>query len=66
MDEVCIVVGSQVVRAPRAVWSAFLEAAALMIDTGDMFPHLEHKLGVETLDAVKALKIDLDDQNSSS
>jgi hypothetical protein len=37
-----------------------------MVDTGDMYPHLERKLGTELLDAAKQLKIDLDDQNSSS
>lgn len=64
--DVIIIVGDQVIRAPRRVWSALLEASSLMIDTGDMYPHLERKLGVKLLDAVKQLKIDLDDQNSSS
>jgi hypothetical protein len=66
MDDVIIVIGTRVVRAPRKTWSALLEAASLMIDTGDMYPHLERKLGTELLDAAKQLKIDLDDQNSSS
>lgn len=66
MDDVIVVVGDRALRAPRVVWSALLEAASLMIDTGDMYPHLERKLGVDLLDRVKQLKIDLDDQNSSS
>lgn len=66
MDDVIIVVGSRALRAPRRVWTALLEASSLMIDSGDMYPHLEGKLGTDLLDAVKQLKIDLDDQNSSS
>jgi len=66
MDKVIVVVGDRVVRVPRKIWSAMLEAASLIIDTGDMYPHLESKLGVKTLDAVKQLKIELDDQNCSS
>lgn len=66
MDKVIVVVDNRVVRAPRKIWSAMLEAASLIIDTGDMYPHLESKLGVKTLDAVKQLKIELDDQNCSS
>lgn len=66
MDQVIVIVGDRVLRAPRKVWSALLEASSLIIDTGDMYPHLERKLGTELLDSVKQLKIDLDDQNSSS
>lgn len=66
MHDVVIVVGNRAVRASRETWSALLEAASLIIDTGDMYPHLEGKLGEKVLDDVKQLKIDLDDQNSSS
>lgn len=66
MEQVIIVVGDRAIRAPRKTWSALLEAASLIIDTGDMYPHLEDKLGVKLLNEVKQLKIDLDDQNSSS
>jgi hypothetical protein len=66
MEQVIIVVGDRVLRSPRKTWSALLEAASLIIDTGDMYPHLERKLGAKLLDDVKQLKIDLDDQNSSS
>jgi hypothetical protein len=61
MDDIVIVVGDRVVRAPRKTWAALLEAASLMIDTGDMYPHLERKLGTALLDDVKQLKMDLDD-----
>lgn len=66
MDEVIVTVGDRVLRAPRRVWSAFLQASSLMIDTGDMYPHLEDRLGTALLDDVKQLKIDLDSQNSLS
>lgn len=66
MKDVVIVTGDKVLRVNRKTWSAFLEAAALMIDTGDMYPHLRSKLGTKLLDEVKQVKIELDDQNSSS
>lgn len=66
MDEVLIIVGDRVLRAPRQVWSALLEASSLMIDTGDMYPHLNSKLGKKLLDEVKQLKVELDSQNSLS
>jgi hypothetical protein len=64
MEQVLIIVGDQVLRAPRRVWSALLEASSLMIDTGDMYPHLASKLGKKLLDDVKQLKVELDAQNS--
>lgn len=66
METVAVVIGDKMLVIDRAVWSAFLEAASLIVDTGDMYPHLESKLGVDLLDKVKQIKIDLDDQNSSS
>jgi hypothetical protein len=65
MKDVVVVVENRAVRATRKTWSALLEAASLMIDSGDMYPHLERKLGSRLLDEVKQLKIRLDDQNSS-
>jgi hypothetical protein len=65
MEEVIVIVGDRVSRAPHRVWSALLEASSLMIDTGDMYPHLKSKLGKELLDDVKQLKIELDAQNDS-
>jgi hypothetical protein len=66
MDKIEVKVAGTTVSADRDVWSAFLLAASLVVDTGDMYPHLESRLGVDVLDRVKQLKIDLDDQNSSS
>lgn len=66
MDKIEVKVADTTVSVDRDVWSAFLQAAALVVDTGDMYPHLESRLGVNVLDRVKQLKIDLDDQNSSS
>lgn len=65
MKDVVIVTGDRVTRVNRKLWSAFLEASGLVIDTGDMYPHLRSKLGSPLLDEVKQLKIELDDQNSS-
>lgn len=64
--QVIIVTGDQVVRVPHKTWAAFLQAAALVIDTGDMYPHLTKTIGKKNLDAVKALKCELDDHCESS
>lgn len=64
--EIIIVTGSRVLRVPAEVWSAFLQVASLVVDTGDMYPHLEDQLGVQMLDLVKDTKYTLDDHNSSS
>jgi hypothetical protein len=63
--EVIIITGDKMLRVPYSIWSAFLQAAALMIDTGDMYPHLERELGEQMLDQVKEVKYALDDHISS-
>jgi hypothetical protein len=63
--EVIIITGYKMLRVPYPIWSAFLQAAALMIDTGDMYPHLERELGELVLDQVKEVKYALDDHISS-
>ena len=65
-SEVIIVTGDNVVRVSHETWAAFLQAAALVVDTGDMYPHLTKTLGKKTLDAVKELKFTLDDHCKSS
>lgn len=60
-DEVVVLTGDKVLRINPKVWLAFLEASSLMVDTGDMYPHLEHKLGNRLLDAVKEMKMELDE-----
>jgi hypothetical protein len=64
--EVIIVTGDRVLRVSQKTWVAFLQAAALVVDTGDMYPHLQKQLGKKTLDDVKAMKGDLDDHCESS
>jgi nicotinic acid phosphoribosyltransferase len=66
MKDVVIVTGDKVVRVPRATWGAFLRAAALVIDTGDMYPLLDQVVSSVELRKVKDLKIELDDHNDSS
>ena len=63
--EVIIITGDKMLRVPLPIWSAFLQAAALSIDTGDMYPHLERDLGEPVLDQVKEVKCALDDHISS-
>lgn len=63
--EVIIITGDKMLRVPYSIWSAFLQAAALMIDTGDMYPHLERVLSESVLDQVKEVKYVLDDHISS-
>lgn len=65
-DQVIIVTGNRVLRVPHKTWAAFLQAAALVVDTGDMYPHLQKQLGKKTLDDVKAMKGELDDHCMSS
>ena len=64
--DIVIVTGNQVLRVPHDVWAAFLQVASLMVDTGDMYPHLEEQLGEQMLDRVKEVKYALDDHCSSS
>lgn len=64
--DIVIVTGDQVLRVPHDVWTAFLQVASLMVDTGDMYPHLEKQLGEQMLDRVKEVKYALDDHCSSS
>lgn len=64
--DVVIVTGNQALRVPHDVWAAFLQVASLMVDTGDMYPHLEKQLGEQMLDRVKEVKYALDDHCSSS
>lgn len=66
MKDVIIVTGDKMTRVPRGTWSAFLKAAGLVIDTGDMYPLLDQTVTRDKLRAVKDLKIELDDQNDSS
>ncbi len=65
-ERVLIVTGDRVLRVPHKTWAAFLQAAALVVDTGDMYPHLQKQLGKKTLDDVKAMKGELDDHCMSS
>lgn len=65
-DHVIIVTGDRVLRVAPATWKAFLQVASLMVDTGDMYPHLEKQLGTRMLNQVKELKYTLDDHCSSS
>ena len=60
-NQVIVVNNDRALRIDPKVWAAFLEAAALVVDTGDMYPHLKAKLGKKLLDDVKAMKADLDD-----
>lgn len=64
--DVVVVTGTHVLRVPHDVWAAFLQVASLMVDTGDMYPHLEKRLGEKMLDRVKEMKYALDDHCSSS
>lgn len=66
MDDVIVVTGDKVLRVPRDTWAAFLQVAALVVDTGDMYPHLESRLGEAMLDQIKDVKYTLDDHISSS
>ena len=66
MKDVVIVTGDKVVRVPRSTWNAFLRAAGLVIDTGDMYPLLDQVVSGDELRKVKDLKIELDDHSSSS
>lgn len=66
MNDVVIVTGERVLRVPQDVWAAFLQVAALVVDTGDMYPHLESRLGEKMLGRVKEVKYALDDHSSSS
>lgn len=66
MKDVVIVTGDKVTRVSRETWTAFLKAAGLVIDTGDMFPLLDQVVSHTELRAAKDLKIELDDHNSSS
>lgn len=63
--EIIIVTGDKVLRVPHKTWAAFLQVAALVVDTGDMYPHLERELGERLLDQVKEMKYALDDHISS-
>lgn len=65
-SDVVIVTNDHVLRVPQDVWAAFLKVAALVVDTGDMYPHLERTLGEKMLDQVKDVKYTLDDHISSS
>jgi hypothetical protein len=65
MKDVVIVTGDKV-RVPQSTWGAFLRAAGLVIDTGDMFPLLDQVVSAAELRKVKDLKIELDDHSSSS
>lgn len=64
--QVIIVTGDRVLRVPLKTWEAFLQAASLIVDTGDMYPHLQKQLGKSLLDEVKAMKGELDDHCKSS
>jgi hypothetical protein len=66
MQKVKITISNKSVLVDQIVWSAFLQAASLTVDSGDMYPHLEKNLGTDILDQVKDLKIELDDQNHFS
>jgi hypothetical protein len=66
MKKITVTTANRSLSIDQDVWTAFLQAASLIVDTGDMYPHLEKNLGAEILDRVKQLKIDLDDQNQSS
>jgi hypothetical protein len=66
MKDVVIVTGDKLVRVPQSTWGAFLRAAGLVIDTGDMFPLLDQVVSAAELRKVKDLKIELDDHSSSS
>lgn len=66
MKDVVIVTGDKVIRVPRQTWDAFLRAAGLVIDTGDMYPLLDKVVSDAELRLVKDLKIELDDHNESS
>ena len=64
--EVIIITGDKALRVPQKVWAAFLKVAALVVDTGDMYPHLKSDLGVRLLDKVKEVKYELDDHMSAT
>lgn len=66
MQNVIIVTGDRVARVPHKTWTAFLKAAGLVIDTGDMYPLLDEVVSDADLRKVKDLKIQLDDHNESS
>ena len=64
--EVIIVTGEKVLRVPQHVWSAFLKVAALVVDSGDMYPYFENELGESMLDQVKDMKYAMDDHMITS
>lgn len=66
MKDVIIVTGDRATRVPHATWRAFLRAAGLVIDSGDMYPLLDQVVSADELRKVKDLKIELDDHNESS
>jgi hypothetical protein len=43
-----------------------LKVAALVADTGDMYPRLKRELGERLLDQVKEVKYELDDHMSAT
>lgn len=64
--EIVIIIGNNSVRVPSKTWGAFLMAAGLVIDTGDMYPLLDKTISSDDLRKVKDLKIDLDSYSDSS
>ena len=64
--EVIIVIGEKVLRVDQHVWAAFLKVAALVVDSGDMYPHLEREFGEFMLDQIKDMKYAMDDHMITS
>jgi hypothetical protein len=64
--EVVIVIGEKALRVPQHVWAAFLKVAGLVVDSGDMYPHLERELGEFMLDQIKDMKYAMDDHMVTS
>ena len=63
-NEIIIITADKVLRVPQKVCAAFLKLSALVVDTGDMYPHLKRELGERLLDQVKEVKYTLDDHMS--
>jgi hypothetical protein len=64
--DIIIISETNVVRVQQKTWAAFLKAAGLVIDTGDMYPLLDKIVSESELKEVKDLKIQLDDYIPSS
>lgn len=64
-EMVTVIINGQSTQIPERVWAAFMDAAAWVVDSGDIYNLLEDKYDRATLQAVRDLKVQLDDYLSS-